>query len=270
MPDPSELFDAGDLAGAIDAAIQVVKKHPTDIGKRGFLCELLCFAGQWERADSQLELIARQDTESLMGVGLIRQLIRAETARQQCFQEGRLPEFLGDVTSLLHRHLEASIAVRDGDLSQAARLLNEAEQERVPLQGFCNGQAFDDWRDLDDLCAPFFEILTTNGKYYWAPFEMVQSLEFHPPRQARDLLSRGARIAPTQGPEGEVFLPVLYPNTWSASSDRLKLGRMTEWSDETGGFTRGSGQRMFLVGSDSKSILELERVEFTAKPTDQH
>lgn len=262
MSDPSELFDAGDLAGAIDAAVQLVKKYPTDVGRRGFLCELLCFAGQWERADNQLELIVRQDAESMMGAGLIRQLIRAETARQQCFQEGRLPEFLGEVTPLLRRHLEASIAVRDGDLPLAARLLTEAEQQRVPLHGTCNGQAFDDWRDLDDLCAPLFEILTTTGKYYWVPFELIQSIEFRAPRQARDLLWRSAHIVPTQGPEGEVFLPALYPNTAAASSDRLKLGHMTQWLDEAGGPTRGVGQRMFLVGSEDKSILELQRVDF--------
>ena len=89
-----ELFDAAKLNDAIAAALEDVKKAPTDTGKRGFLAELLCFAGDLERADKQLDALGHQDPQVMVGVSLFRQLIRAEQARQQFYTEGRLPEFL--------------------------------------------------------------------------------------------------------------------------------------------------------------------------------
>lgn len=263
MSNPSEQFDAGDLSGAINATLELVKQHPIDTGKRAFLCELFCFAGDWERADKQLELIAKQDAEAMVGAGLIRQLIRAATARQEFYQEGRLPEFLGEAPPLLQRHLKASIALRGQAVSEAAHLLAEAEKQRRPTPGRCNGKPFDDWRDLDDLCAPFFEVFTSNGKYYWIPFDRVQVIEFRAPEHARDLLWRSAHLTFAEGSDAEVFLPALYVDSSASSSDRLKLGQMTEWRNDGDGLTRGVGQRMFLAGEEAQAIMELERVEFS-------
>ncbi len=262
MSSPSELFDAGNLTGALQAVIELVKKNPNDTNSRGFFCELLCLDGQWERADKQLETLAQQDSELIVGAGLIRQLIRAETARQQFFQEGRLPEFLSEVSPIMRLHLDASIALRDGDLEKASELLAQAETDRLHPHGTCDGNAFDDWRDLDDLCAPFFEVLTTNGKYYWVPFEAVESIEFRPPKQARDLLWRGAHIVFREGPDGEVFIPARYVDSAMSESDALKMGRMTDWCGEDAAPVRGVGQRMFLAGEKEQAILEIKQLQF--------
>lgn len=262
MSNPNNQFDAGDLAGAIDATLQLVKQHPGDTGKRAFLCELFCFSGDWERADKQLELIAKQDAEAMVGAGLIRQLIRAATARQEFYRDGRLPEFRGDVPTLMQQHLKASVALREQDLSEAARLLGDAEELRRPAAGRCNGQPFDDWRDLDDLCAPFLEVFTTSGKYFWVPVDDVQVIEFRAPQHARDLLWRSAHLTFADGADAEVFLPALYVDSPSSSNDRLKLGRLTEWREEAEGPVRGIGQRMFLAGDDARAIMELGHLEF--------
>ena len=79
MTSPSELFDAGNLAGALEAAVQLVKKNPNDTAARSFFCELLCLDGQWDRADKQLETLTQQDSDLIVGAALIRQLLRAET-----------------------------------------------------------------------------------------------------------------------------------------------------------------------------------------------
>jgi type VI secretion system protein ImpE len=266
MPTASELFDTGDLSASIEAALRHVRKHPTDTGSRGFLCELLCFAGQWERADKQLEAIVQQDAEAMVGAGMIRQLIRAENARSQFYREGRVPELVGEVEPLLRRHLEASVCLREGDIPRAAELLAEAEEQRKPVAGTCNGEAFGDWRDLDDLCGPFFEVLTATGKYYWLPCDQVAALEFRPPRQARDLLWRAAHVTFADQRDGEIYLPALYAQSFDTEDDRLKLGRATQWHGGDGAPVRGVGQRMFLVGEEARSVMELERVEFE-RPT---
>ena len=47
----AELYKAGQLAEAITAATDEVKRHPSEANPRGFLAELLCFAGDFERAE---------------------------------------------------------------------------------------------------------------------------------------------------------------------------------------------------------------------------
>src|SRR5262249_14919690 len=88
-----QLFYAGPPTEATAAAAEEVRKQASDLAARLFLTELLCFAGDLERADKQLDLISSQDPKQGYGVALVRQLIRAEQARQQLFTEGRLPEF---------------------------------------------------------------------------------------------------------------------------------------------------------------------------------
>jgi type VI secretion system protein ImpE len=252
-----EAFDAGRLNEALAASLQEVKAAPGDAGRRGFLCELACFAGDLERADRQLDLLGDQDPQAAVGVALFRQLVRAEQARQQFFTEGRLPEFLAEPDALLKLHLEASIHLRDGRPEEAAKLLARAEEQRPKVAGRLDGQPFADLRDLDDLTAPVFEVLTSTGKYYWVPVERVELIEFRPARRPRDLLWRRARMIVRDGPDGEVFLPALYPGSHAAAEDGLRLGRATDWRGGAGAPTRGVGLRTFLVGDDTRTVLEM-------------
>ena len=263
---PGELYQAGRLREAVAAALDAVKKHPTDADRRGQLCELLCFSGDLERADRHLETLSQHDPSSQVGVTIFRQLIRAETARMQCYAEGRVPEFLGPPSQVFRLHLEASLCVREGALAEAQAKLAQAEDQRVRVRGLCGGRPFDDFRDLDDLSAPFWEVLTTAGKYYWVPVERVQLVEFRAPERPRDLLWRRAHMVVREGPDGEVFLPALYPGTHASDDDQLRLGRGTQWIEQPGAPVRGIGQRMYLVGDEALPMLQL--TEITFEPTE--
>src|SRR5947207_3286268 len=122
-----ELYRAGQLQGAIQAATEAVRQAPTDTSTRGLLCELLCFAGEFDRADRQLDALSHQDSSLAVGVSLLRQLVRAEQARQQFYNEGRLPELLGPPSPSISLHLQASICVRENKLEEAERILAEAQ-----------------------------------------------------------------------------------------------------------------------------------------------
>jgi type VI secretion system protein ImpE len=257
-----ECFEAGRLNDALTALRAEVKQAPSDQARRAFLCELLCFTDDLERADVQLDALGGLDPQGAVTVSLFRQLLRAEQARRQFYTEGRLPEFLDEPTPVLKLHLEASIHIRDGRLQEAAQLLAQAEEQRPKLTGVCNGQAFADFRDLDDLTAPLFEVLTTTGKYFWVPMERVELLEFHAPARARDLLWRRVHMIVRGGPDGEVFLPALYAGTHLETDDRLRLGRLTDWSGGDGTPVRGKGQRTFLAGEESIAILEIKEITF--------
>lgn len=255
-----EHYQAGNLSEAVAAATEGVKEHPTDTGRRGFLAELLCFAGDFQRADLQLDAMGHQDPQVIVGVSLFRHLVRAEQARQEFFNEGRLPEFLDDPPPHLQCHLEASIRLREGHPGEAAELLEEAEGQRPAISGSLGDEPFEDMRDIDDLTGPFFEVLTSNGKYYWIPMERVESVEFHAPERPRDLLWRRAHMVVRGGPDGEVYLPALYAGSHAESDDRVRLGRLTDWRGGEGTPVQGIGQRMFVIGEEDRSIMELQTI----------
>ena len=257
-----QLFEAGKLAEAVAAAGDEVKKRPLDESCRWFLCELLCFAGELDRADKQLDLISTQNPMAVAGSALFRQLVRAELARQEFFREGRVPEFLGAPGPVLKAHLAASIELRLGNAAGATSILAKARDETPSVCGTCDGAAFEDFGDLDDLCAPFLEVLTSTGKYYWVALETIESLEFRPPKRTRDLLWRQAEMSVHGGPNGDVYIPCLYSGTAACSDDKLRLGRATDWSPAEAGPVRGTGQRVLLVGDEDRSILEITKVEF--------
>ena len=258
-----DYYQAGSLKEAIAAAVDDVKQHPADTARRGFLTELYCFAGDTERADKQLDLLAHQNPDLELGLSLFRHLLRAAEARQQFYADGRLPEFLTQPPPHIRHHLEASIRIREGNLAEAAQLLAQAEAERPKPSGTANGKPFDDFRDLDDLTAPVFEVLTSNGKYYWVPVESVELMEFRPPQRPRDLVWQRVRMIVRDGPDGEVYLPALYAGSQAESeADVVRLGRATEWRGGEGTPVRGVGQRTFLVGDDAVPALELKEVTF--------
>ncbi len=251
---------------AVDAALADVKKNPTDTDRRGLLAELLCFVGDWERADKQVDVIGQQDPKAIVGLSLIRQLIRAEVSRKECFDSGRPPELLAEAPPALTKSLEALAALRAGDAAAAAALTAEAEASRTHVAGTSGDQTFDDFRDLDDVTAGVFEVLTSTGKYFWIPIARVESIEFHPPKRPRDLLWRQCEMAVEDGPHGDVYIPAVYfPPAGETLEDQLRLGRGTDWSGGDGSPMRGRGQRMFLVGEEAVPIMQLDNINFRSQ-----
>ncbi len=257
MSSPHELYQEGKLDQAIEALNAVVKSKPTDINARGFLCELLCFAGNHQRVDTLLDQMQGLDTSLAVPLALFRQLVRADHAREQLYAEGRLPEFVGQPADWVKLHLEATIAMREGKTADAAGLLADAEAKRPTIPGTRDGKAFDDIRDLDDLLGGIAEVYTTNGKFYWIPLDLVIECEFRPAQRPRDLLWRHAHMIVKDGPEGDVYLPALYAGSSKATDPNLRLGRGTDWVGEEGAPIKGVGQRCLLIGEEDVPLLEI-------------
>ena len=256
------LFHAGRLDEALAAATQAVRQKPTDAAARLLLAELLIFAGKLDRADVVLDAAAAIDPLAALTVAEFRQLLRAETARRQLWQEGRLPEFLAEPSSAERALLGAIVAWRAGDMKQAAQHAVAAESLRPATPVQIDGHDFDDFRDADDLCAGVLEVLTTTGKYFWVPLARVATMELHPPRRPRDLIWRRASLSVEKGPEGEVYLPAIYAEP--GATDALRLGRATDWSTDSP--ARGFGQRVFFADDEEFGIMELGSLRFTVAP----
>lgn len=258
-----ELFDAGKLSAAIDQLNQDIKANPRDSRGRIFLFELLCFAGDFERAERQLGTIAQLsgDVGVEMGSQVYKNLLEAEKSRARLFKLGGQPKFASKAPPYAGLHLAAITEVRENRPDKVEKLLEESASSRPAVKGHIDGQPFDDFRDCDDLLAPFLEVIAQKD-YLWLPFEDIKRIEIAAPKRLRDLIWISAKIETHERSLGEVFLPVLYRGSSEHSDETVRLGRMTDWRSIGEGTMLGAGQRIFLVDNTEHPILELRNIEF--------
>jgi type VI secretion system protein ImpE len=261
---PETLFRDGRLSEAIAAQLEIVKGAPSHTGHRIFLAELAAFQGDWDRADRQLEAAINQDSKSGMLPLVMRQLLRAEILREQVFREGRPPELVVPLPEDGQLQLRIVMHCRNGEWEECNALLAQAEEVRPKVTGTCDGKAIEAWFDLDDRLRGVAEVLTGTGKYFWVPWSSVRSLEFAPPERPMDLIWRKATISVEGGPEGEVYIPVRYPEVKQWDEEE-QLGRQTDWQEHPGGFVTGQGQRTLLVGEESRGILEVRELAMSLR-----
>jgi len=127
-----DLFRAGRLAAALEAANAAVKKAPGDAGARILLAELLLFSGNVERADVILDAAGDIEPEAMMVIAEFRQLLRADLARRQWRRDGRVPEFIGEPTPALSASMAAIITCFPAACACAITLASSARPSPRP------------------------------------------------------------------------------------------------------------------------------------------
>ena len=257
MATAEQCLHAGDLDQAMAMVADGLKQAPADTARRAFYAELLCIRGDYERADRQLETVMNLDTRAAATVGTWRHLVRAAQARWDTFASGRVPEFIEAPSAQLTARLRLLVERLESG-GEAATDPVAVEESRPACPAVVDGAPVDDVRDLDDVCAGVLEVLASNGKYFWVDMSTVASLLIHPPERPLDLIWRRADLVLAGGPEGDVFIPAIYP----APSDdpALLLGRRTDWVEE-GPLVRGVGRRTWLVGDDALAMGEFQQLD---------
>lgn len=261
-----ELFDAGDLSGAIDQLTQEVRSNPRDLRSRIFLFELLCFAADYQRAERQLDAVAQTsgDVKVEMGAQVYRSLLQAEKTRHALFTgSSRLPKFFSEPPGYAAFHAEAVTRLRENRIDELEELLAQSDELHKPAKGKKDGAPFEDLKDGDDLLGPFLEVFY-QAEYFWLPFEQIRRLEIQPPRTLRDLIWIPASIELHEKPLGEIFVPVQYYGSHQHPDDLVKLGRMTDWKTVGQGTLLGAGQRTFFADETECPLLEIRKIEFAA------
>lgn len=261
MNDAKTLLDAGNLSGATEAVLAGVKQNPTDVGLRTFLFELSCFAGDWTRAEKQLDVIGHQDANTMIGSLIYRQCLEAERKRARLFSDGLKPEFLADPPDYVYGLLTANNRIREGNITEAREILDKIEEERPAFSCQANGNQVEDFRDYNDLTSCVLEVIIKDS-YVWVPLEQVEKIEFVPPKSLRDLFWIQANLETANGTNGEVLVPSLYVNSYKNQEDQVRLGRMTDWREIGEDVYVGEGLKLFWIEGKDTPILELKEVVF--------
>jgi type VI secretion system protein ImpE len=256
-----ELLDANKLSAAIAELTQQVKSHPADIRIRTFLFETLCFAGEYDRAEHQLDVVGHQSEKTDIGVEVYRDIFWAEVARRRFFSDGLRPTFLFDPPEHIHLYLDAINRLRENHPSEAKAILERAENLRPKVKGRLGEQTFNSFRDSDDRLVPVLELIVKSS-YVWLPLEQIRRVTIAQPKHLRDLLWIPATLEIGDSQPGEVFLPVIYAGSEREDNDQIRLGRLTEWIALGEGLAGGVGQRTFLIDEGERAILEMRDLEF--------
>lgn len=228
--DGATLFRAGKLDEAIGAVGAALRSSPTDLSSRTFLFELLVFAGEYDRAEKQLDVVARSSSDAEMGAWMYRSAIHAEKVRQEMFETGSLPA---------------------GGVPPGAP------------GGTLNGESVEAVSDADPRIGARLEVFAA-GQYTWIPFEQIERVTAEPPSRLRDLLWIPARVKVKEeytGLElGEVLIPAMAPGSSHHEDDLVRLGRMTDWMDAGDGTEVPIGQKLLLVDGEEFPLLELREL----------
>lgn len=232
---PQELFRAGRLNEAVEALSAEVRDDPTDARRRTFLFELLCFAGQWDRAEKQLDVLSQRGRDAAMGTLLYRSALHAERVRQEMFTSGTFPT------------------------GPAPR----------PVSGTLNGSPFQSLADADPRIGARLEIFAA-GQYTWISLEQIASVRMQAPQRLRDMLwvPAAVRTSPDfRGVElGEVLVPALAPLSWQHHDDDVRLGRVTTFEPLPDDGEAPVGQKLLLVDGQEFPILELRELDIVPAP----
>ncbi|MGH9606147.1 MAG: type VI secretion system accessory protein TagJ [Terracidiphilus sp.] len=229
--DALSLYRAGELKPAIDALGDELKKQPLDAKRRTFLFELLCFAGEYGRAEKQLDILSDVSPEAAAGAMLYRSALHAERERQDMFARGALP-------------------------------LGTAHPSPA---GSLNGVEFSGIADADPRIGSHLETFIA-GSYTWIPFAYIESIEAEAPKRLRDLLWMPAILHTTADFRlqdlGEVLLPVIAPLSWKHPDDAVRLGRASVWEEDSEHGEVPRGQKLLLYGEQEEPYLELRNLSF--------
>jgi type VI secretion system protein ImpE len=251
---------ASDPQSALAALTQAVRAKPADARLRVFLAQLLCVLGQWERAHTQLNVLAEMDSEAGPMREMVGHALRCEKLREAVFAGRRSPMVFGQPDQWLALLIESMLQAGAGDAAQSHALAARAFDEAPATAGTIDGVSFAWIADADSRMGPVLEA-AINGKYYWVPFSRLSSVRFETPTDLRDQVWLPARLTFANGGEAVAMVPARYPGSETSSDGQILMARKTEWRE--GGPERwfGLGQRVLVTDQGEHDLLSIRHIE---------
>ncbi len=227
-------FHAGRLTEAIADLGAELRKQPSSVKFRTFLFELLCFAGEFDRAEKQLDVLVEQDVKMQLGVVLYKSLLRAHRQREKSFETG----------------------------------VEVAEEDQLALPVRINGKSYEKCEDEDPRIGSSFEVYL-DGSYTRIPYREVEEIEIAAPANLRDLFWIPAKISwraesHLSGKAPHAHIPALAPGSWRHQDDAVRLGRVSLIHQTETGELVPYGAKLLLCGDEEIPLLEVRELAFPA------
>lgn len=257
-------FRNGDIDGAMRALQQVVRSEPDKVQPRIFLAQLMMVIGDWDRALTQLDLIAELSVEAIPMRHTYATAIQCERLRESVFRGERSPLVLGDPEPWLALLVQSLSVLSQGRVQEAAGLRAQAFEQAESTAGTINGMPFEWVADADCRLGPVLEVLL-NGAYYWVPFSRLRKVAVEPPTDVRDLVWLPAQFVWTNGGEAFGLIPSRYPSSERAADPAIRLARRTEWRDLGHETFVGLGQRLLATDAAEVGLLELRELDLSVQ-----
>jgi type VI secretion system protein ImpE len=227
-----DLYRKGELKEAIKVLGEELKSNPLDTKRRTFLFELLCFAGNFDRAEKQLDVLADSSSQAMAGALMYRSALHAERTRQELFAKREYPE---------------------------------ANATAEPQTGEWNGEKFSDLHDADPRIGANLECFIA-GSYTWIPMKYMERLEIEKPESLRDLLWARARVQTSKAFRlqdlGEVLIPVLSPFSFQHADEAVQLGRSSVWESSDTDIEIPFGQKLMWIDGEEIPLLEIRSIDW--------
>ena len=259
MLDADQLYRGGDLEGARAALVESVRTNPADPQARMFLFQLLAVAGEWDRARTHLEALARLSPEAQMLATVYSQAIKSEAQRTEIFAgRERMPIIRGAWAEPL---ADAIMHFANGRTAKGQTARDEALDNAPDTPGELDGTRFDWLADADARFGPTFEAIL-HGRYGLIAFSEVERLVTEGPKDLRDTVWLPVEIFFREGQSIAALLPARYPDSEKSEDLSCRMARATAWQSD-GANAVGSGQHLLaLSGGDDVGLLSVRSLLF--------
>lgn len=273
----------GDLKGTLQKLQAEVVANPEDPKHRIFLFQLLSVLGQWDRALTQLNVVRELGPEALSLAQTYQETLNCEALRSSVFSGQRAPLIFGEPEPWMGMMLEAlkmdcqgqpseALSLRELALEQApttAGKLATVSPSKEASQASAQAGASDisevvsfAWvADADSRIGPSLEAII-HGRYFWVPFQRIDTMLLEKASDLRDLVWLPARFKWVNGGEAVGFVPTRYVGSERSDDDHIRLGWKTVWEEASPGTYVGLGQRVLATDVEEYSLTKIARIEF--------
>ncbi len=269
---PEELLRQGNLDECLKAVEAKVRAAPSDPKLRIMLFQVLAVMGQWDRAQTQLQVCAQMDPMNMLMAQVCKQAILCEHLRAEVWAGKRTPLVLGEPAEWVSWVIQANTMSAAGQHAGAADLRARAFEAAPAAAGkIVTGeddtapQDFEWIADADERLGPMLEALV-DGKYYWIPWQHIARVTIDKPADLRDVVWLPAQFIWSSGGSTVGLIPTRYPGSEDKSHDAAtRLSRKTEFV-ERGGIEVPFGQRLLATDAGEYPILEVRSVRIGDEP----
>lgn len=250
---------ANDPVAALAHLTAAVKAAPAKPALRIFMAQLLCVLGQWQRAHTQLNVVADLQPDTGPMREMVGHALRCELVRAAVFDGRRPPMAFGEPDEWLALLIESTLQ-RAGNAALADNLAARAFEAAPTTRGRFNGEPFEWIADADSRLGPVLEAMV-NGRYYWIPFSRLSRISIDDTRDLRDRVWVPAALSFANGGEAIAMIPTRYPGSEASADGQILMASKTVWSEVGEGRYTGLGQRLLVTDKQEYDLLSARLIE---------